>query len=187
VPGGRVSSIVRDSSQFAPIIDLLRPNTATDGDVARFFPVLQTLLERGDSATWSPWLLGAAPAPAGAPAAAPHLLFGMVIDDDTVPNPANRALARALGVPQVPPVIQAIGLVPVTTAAPIIGNLPDGRTAGLLQFDRVQTDDLMGFTPATHSNIGDSTVGIDACLTFVRTWLETGQPKIVDPYADLGL
>lgn len=188
VPGGRVSTIVRDASQFAPLISLMRPADATDGDVARFFPVLQTILDRGDAAAWAVHLLDApADRPAGFPPAAPHLLLGMVLDDDTVPNSANRALARALRVPVVPPVRQEVGLVATTGPAPVAGNLPDGRTAGLLQFDRVLDDDGVTLRPATHSNIGDSTVGVEAWMRFFDGWLTDGLPVIVDPYAELGL
>jgi hypothetical protein len=186
VPGGRVSSIVRDAEQFSLLIDLLRPEETTDGDVARFFPVLQTVLERGDAAVWAVHLLDVSARPAGLPAAAPDVLMGMVLGDDTVPNSTNRALARALGIPVVPPVRQEVGLVGVTGAAPVSGNLPDGRTAGLLQFDRVPTDDG-GTEPATHGNIGDSAVGVEAWLTFIESDLTGGTPVIVDPYMELGL
>jgi pimeloyl-ACP methyl ester carboxylesterase len=185
VPGARVSSIISDGQQFAPVITLLRPQGSTDGDVARFFPILQTLLERGDGASWAPSLLAAAAdRPAGFPAASPHLLVGMVVDDDTVPNASTRVLAQALGVPVVPPVRTPIEGVGQTHPAPVAGNLPDGRTAGLLQFDHIVEDGVT--KPATHSNIGDSAVGAEAWLDFIDQYLRTGTPEIVDPYAILG-
>ena len=182
VPGGKVSSIIQDGQMFSVIIDLMKPRGTTDGDVARFFPILQTLIDRGDSASWAPALLGTPPA--GFPGAAPHVLMGMVIDDDTVPNTSNRTLARALGIPQVPPVLQPIGVVPVTGTAPISANLPDGRTAGVLQFDHIVQNGMS--VPATHSNIGDSDVGVEAWMDFIDGYLKTGTPVIVDPYAKLG-
>ena len=69
--------------------------------------------------------------------------------------------------------------------APVSANWPDGRTVGLLQFDRVLMDDGMTFEPATHNNIGDSSVGADAWFRFLDTWLRDGRPEIIDPYADL--
>ena len=187
VPGGRVSSIVSDADQFGIVIDLMRPPDATDGDVDRFFPILQTMLDRGDAAAWATHLLTApADRPAGFPASAPHILMGMVLDDDTVPNTANRALARAMGIPVVPPLRQEVGLVGVTAEAPVSGNLLDGRTAGLLQFDLVP-DDAGGMKPATHSNVSDSEVGIEAWFRFMDGFLGDGTPVIVDPYAELGL
>ncbi len=59
VPGGRVSTIISDSETFAPLITAVRPAGTTEGDVRRFFPILQTILERGDPASWAPTLLGA--------------------------------------------------------------------------------------------------------------------------------
>lgn len=188
VPGARVGTIIRDSQTFQPLITLMKPPGTTDGDVARFFPILQTLIDRGDPGVWAPHLLDTpAERPAGFPPAWPHILMGMVIDDDTVPNSSNRALARALGVPVVPPVRQPVELVGMTGAAPVRGNWPDGRTAGLLQFDRVLADDGHTIQPATHSNIGASSVGADAWLKFLDGELKTGTPVIVDPYVDLGL
>lgn len=188
VPGGRVSSIVRDAQQFGILVALMKPEDSTQGDVDRFFPVLQTCIERGDAAVWAPYLLTAPDErPAGFPPSRPHVLAAMVLDDDTVPNSANRALVRALGLPIVPPVRQEVGLVGTTGPAPVAGNLPDGRTAGLLQLDRVVGDDGVTLEPATHSNIGDSSVGVVAWLRFLDGWLESGQPVIVDPYAELGL
>ncbi len=187
VPGGRVSSIVSDADQFGLIIDFMRPDDSTDGDVERFFPILQTMLDRGDAVAFAPYLLRAPEdRPAGFPAADAHVLMAMVLDDDTVPNTANRALARAMDIPIVPPLRQEVGLVGMTEEAPVSANMSDGRTAGLLQFDLVE-DDGGGMKPATHSNIGDSEVGIEAWFRFMDGYLTDGTPIIVDPYVELGL
>lgn len=181
VPGGRVSSIVQDAAQFSLIIDFMRPDDATDGDVDRFFPVLQTMLDRGDAAAWASYLLAPiADRPAGFPAVEPHLLMAMVLDDDTVPNSANRALARALGVPVVPPVRQDVGVVATTGPAPVSGNWPDGRTVGLLQLDVIEDG-----VPATHSNVGASDIGAATWFEFIDSYLTTSTPVIVDPYGTL--
>ncbi len=184
VPGGRVSSIVADAEQFGIIIDFMRPPDAADGDVDRFFPILQTVLDRGDAAVWATHLLSAPAArPPGFVATRPHVLMAMVLDDDTVPNSSNRALARALGVPVVPPVRQEVGLVGVTEPAPVRGNWPDGRTVGLLQLDVIE-DGQGGTRPATHSNVSASEVGIAVWLAFVDELFANGTPVIVDPYAE---
>jgi hypothetical protein len=184
VPGGRISSIVSDAPAFSILVEVMRPQDATDGDVDRFFPLLQVRLERGDPIVWAPALLG--PRPAGLPEARPHLLMGMVLDDDTVPNSTNRALARALGVPVVPPIRQEVGIVGTTAAAPVAGNWPDGRTAGLLQFDRIGREDGT-LAPATHNNVGASDVGAEAWLRFLEAYLADGTPIVVDPYVELGI
>jgi hypothetical protein len=74
----------------------------------------------------------------------------------------------------------------MTHAAPVAANLPDGRTAGLLQLDRVP-DGEGGTVPATHSNVGDSEVGVEAWFHFLDTHFTAGTPEIVDPYDVLGI
>lgn len=177
VAGGRVSTVITDAERFSIIVDLMRPEGTTDGDVDRFLPVLQTLLDRGDAVTWAPSVLGAG--------SGPHLLMGMAIDDDTVPNVANRALARALRIPVVPPLRQEVGIVSITAAAPVAANMPDGQTAGLLQFDRVIEGGQV--VPATHGNLAASSVGIEAWFTFLDSHLRDGSPTIIDPYVVLGI
>ncbi|MBI5477243.1 MAG: hypothetical protein HY906_00220 [Deltaproteobacteria bacterium] len=188
IAGGRVGSIVEDAGQFAIVITLMKPADSTDGDVARFFPVLQTILDRGDAAVWATHLLDEPGGrPAGLPAAAPHVIGGMVLNDNTVPNTCNRALWRAMGLPVVPPVRAGeVGLVGLTGTAPVSANLPDGRTAALVQFDLIP-DGQGGMEPATHDNVSDSAVGIEAWFRFLDAYFTTGVPVIVDPYAELGL
>lgn len=184
VPGGRVSTIISDSETFAPLITAVRPAGTTDGDVRRFFPILQTILERGDPASWAPTLLGdRVPGVDGLP----DILAGMVLDDEIVPNVANYALARALGIPMVEVALRPQPGIPVVTG-PLTGNFTrDGlvATGGLLQFDWVG-DDAGGLEVADHGNVGDSDVGAEAWLHFLTTHLD-GAAEIEDPYAALGV
>lgn len=184
VPGGRVSTIISDGSQFAPLIELLRPRGTTAGDVRRFFPILQTVLDRGDPASYGPHLLGDR-LPTGA-AITPSILAGVVLDDAIVPNVANYALARAIGVPIVEPVLRAEpGFASIT--GPIEGNFAGGvATGGLLQFD-VVGDGTGGVEQASHDNVGDSDVGVAAWLDFLDTHYRTGLARIRDPYEAIGL
>ncbi len=181
VGGGRVATIIEEASQFEIVITLMKPEGTTDGDVARFFPILQTLIERGDSANYAPHLLRDRLV-----GKAPHLLMINVIDDDTVPPGTNRMLARALGVPHVPPVLEDVGIIPLADAAPITGNLDDGAlTAGFFQYDTITKKEGDKPKGATHSNVGDSREGILQSLTFIQTWLDEPAPTIIDPYAEL--
>lgn len=177
VPGGRVSAIIRDSSLFSSLIDLLRPRTASPGDVRRFFPILQTVLDAGDPASYGAH--GLRDRFARAPAV-PSVLLGVVLDDDTVPSSSNYALGRAYGVPIVEPVRrEEVGFASVP--GPLSGNFADGAaTGGLLQFDLVRDDGEV--VPATHDNVGDSEVGAAAWFDFLTTHLD-GLARIRDPYA----
>ena len=187
VPGGRVSAILSDSATFGGLVTLVRPRGTTDGDVRRFFPILQTILERGDAASYGEHILAARLTGSGDPQS---VLLGVVLDDDTVPNVANYTLARAFG--DLPIVRQLLRPVPGLSAidGPVIGNYPDGRggavTGGLLQFDVVHTDSG-GVEMATHSNVGDSDVGASAWLDFLDTHFAGGPARIRDPYPEVGL
>jgi hypothetical protein len=183
VPGGRVSSIVSESEMFGPIIPLLSGG-ASPGDIDRFFPVLQTILDRGDAASYGPHLLQDRLTGAAVP---PSVLVGVVLDDDTVPNVSNYTLARAIGTPVVPPVQRAYPGMELADPAPMSGNVAGGAaTAGLLQFDLIG-DGEGGTREATHSNVGASDVGAEAWLQFLVSHWDEGLAVVVDPYATLPL
>jgi len=184
VPGGRVASIMAEGEATALLVQLLTPAGTTSSDKARLFPMLQTLLERGDSANYAPHVLqNRLP---GAGDIAPHLLVNMAMSDRVIPTVATRALARALRMPHVPPVLTDFGLVVTPEDAPISGNLNDGRTtAGLFQFDR-GTRAANGPLELADHDIGLTLEGRLQITHFLQTWAETGQPEIIDPYHVLG-
>jgi hypothetical protein len=183
VPGGRVSSIISDAELFSGIVTLMAPAGTPKGEVRRFFPLLQTALERGDSANFGPHVLLDRLDDAGE---APHVLVAMAIDDNTVPNVANRAIARALGTPQVGEVRQVVGVVGPDTALPTSGNLDGGAlTAGVFQYDRIRKSADAAVEKASHDNVTKSYESVEQLLHFFATWLDTGLPEIIDPYTVL--
>jgi hypothetical protein len=46
VAGARVTDILQFSALLGPVVELLSPSGVTEGDIARFFPVLQTIVDR---------------------------------------------------------------------------------------------------------------------------------------------
>ncbi len=184
VPGGRVASIISDGPTFSVIVRAMTPVGTRPGDVARLFPLIQTLIERGDAVNYGPHVLrDRLP---GAGATPPHLLVNMAIDDSIIPNVSTRALARALAVPHVPPILQDIGGVPIAPPAPLSSNLDDGRTtAGLFQFDRGVRTPEQGVERADH-DVAITAEGIAQTNRFFETWAATGVPEIIDPYEVLG-
>jgi hypothetical protein len=168
---------------FGALVTTLRPRSATEGDVRRFFPILQTILERGDAASWAPYVTRAALAGSRRDV---DVLLGVVLDDQIVPNVSSYTLARAFGMPLVEPVLRPVPAL-VSTPAPLRGNLREGRaTAGLLQFD-VVGDGRGGTRTADHGNVGASDVGADAWLDFLTSHWEDAPARIRDPYEALGL
>ncbi len=184
VPGGRVISIVGDSADFSPLVLTLRPRGVTEGDVRRFYPILQSLIDRGDAASYGEHILRDRLVPGSM--LVPSVLFGVVLDDRTVPNVSNYALARAVGVDIVPTVVRPEPGLGMTAMAPLSGNIAGGTaTAGLLQFDVIREGGVV--EQATHSNVGDSEVGVAAWFPFLDTHFTTGLAEIVDPYTTTGL
>ncbi len=185
VPGARISSIISDSTQFRPLVLLARPSGVSDGDVDRFFGVLQSVIDRADPGSYAPNIL-ADRLPVGGAMAIPNTLLGVVLDDDTVPNSANYALARALGVSIVPPVLRAEVGLGMTAPPPVVANVGMTATAGLLQFDVIRSS-TGTVSRATHGNVGASIVGAAAWLHFLRTHWDAGRAEIIDPYMMTGL
>jgi len=179
VPGGRVSSIMSAAPLFRDVIALLAPRGTTPGDTRRFFPVLQTLLEPGDAASYGAHVIAERFEERGD---APHVLAGVVLDDSTVPNVSNYTLMRAMRLPLVGALLREEPGIGAPVAAPLMGNF-DGVTGGFLQFDVV---DDGGVEDATHDNVGDSVTGIAAWIPFLESNLE-GTAIIVDPYEETGL
>jgi pimeloyl-ACP methyl ester carboxylesterase len=180
VPGARVGSIVAEGQMFAVIINLFA-GMASDGDVARFFPILQTVIDRGDAGAYARHVV--AERLPGFDAATPQLLMQMVLMDDTVPNSTNAYLARALGLPLVGDELLPIGVIAHEQELPTSANFDATHTWGLFQYDVL---DAMG-TMATHSDVARSEPSQLQILTFMQSYLDTGVSEIVDPYRELGI
>ena len=174
VPGGRVSDIVFRSVIFAPLVAMMAPDGTSEGDVARFFPMLQAAIERGDAANWAPHILDGRR----------DLLVTMVMDDEVVVNETNRILARALGVEHCPPLLQEVVGLEITEPPPLSANL-DGRTAVLYQYDEQLDDGAL--VPADHYHAQGNDLAIAQLRHFWQTRIETGLAEVVDPYDELGL
>lgn len=171
VPGGRVSEIVQYGGTFAPLINTLRPEAATDGDVDRFFPMLQTAIERGDAANY------AARAVVGR-----DVLMQLVLDDDIIPNSTTAYLARAMDLSVAPTVVYPVKGVPVLGRLPASGNR-DGNTAVLFEFDEMLDGDT--WVPASHGYIHDNEVGIAQLDPWWRSVFAGTPAVVVDPYSVL--
>jgi len=180
VPGARVGNIVAEGEQFAIVVDVFA-SMATDGELARFFPLLQTAIDRGDAGVYTRHV--AAERLPGFDEATPQVLVQMVLEDDTVPNSANAFFARGIGAPLLGDELLPIGGVPLQAELPTVGNRDATHTWGLFQFDIMDADGAM----ATHGGIARSIVGQTQITRFVTTQLEDGVSEIIDPYRELGI
>lgn len=181
VPGGRVSSIISDGSIFSSIAVVMQNAlNVTDSDVKRFYPVLQTLMDAGDAASYGPYILGNRLPGAGDKGVS--VLAQMVINDEYVPNAANRALMRAMNIPVMTPILQPIGLIPAAPAAPFSANVSAKLTAAVLQFDRVTREVGQAPVVAEHGNAPGCLEALLQDMHFMQTWLDKGVPEILNPY-----
>jgi len=185
VPGSNVISVISASPLFSSLLELLAPAGTTPGDIQRFYPIVQTIVDRADGGSYAPYVLrdrlvgdGSAPPPS--------VVLGVALDDDTVPNVASWSLARALDIPIAPQLLRPVpGLVAVSET-PLSGNVAGGlATAGLLQFDVIEEDGRIEM--ADHAGTPGSDVAARAWLDFMRTHWDDGLAEIVDPYVLEGL
>lgn len=182
VCGGRVSTIIKDGANWQSLVAAVAGLAgATDGDVARFFPVLQTVIERGDAANYAPRVLKDRFTPDSKP---PSVLLQMAVGDTTMPNATSAVLARAYGLPIVGADPYPVPLLD-KVAAPVKGNLGDA-TIGFFQFDRVTTEPGKPPVKADHGLMPGSLEGLTQSAAFLSSWLQGGAPTISDPYATLG-
>ena len=180
VAGARLMPLITEASSFATFRPIIGNLVGGEAELDRSLPLVQALVDGGDPVAFAGHVLGA-PLP-GARGRVPHLLQQMVINDETVSNGTNRSLARALGVPLVPPVVQDVGLVLVEDSAPVVGNIEGGRTAGLFQFDRMRTSRNGRPVPASHNN-ALGLEGFGQVYRFLSGWVSGETPEIIDPYA----
>ncbi|MCB9663628.1 MAG: hypothetical protein H6732_05930 [Alphaproteobacteria bacterium] len=171
VPGGRVAAIVHRSRTFAILVAAMAPPGVDPTSVDRFFPLLQTAIERTDPLVW------AAKAAEGR-----DLLVQQVIDDSIIPDETTMALGRALGVERVGPHLQEVpGLPDLPATLPVVAN-QDGHTRVYMQFD--QLDDGGERVEATHTDIFGSETNQAQLRHWLRTWLDEGVSEVIDPFAD---
>ncbi len=174
VPGARITDIMQFGETFGPILRILTPAGVTPGDVDRFWPVLQSAVERGDGVNFARHVLEDRLV-----GQAPSVLLGVVPDDDIVPEVTHIALARAMGVVHVEPVVRPVELLEVVPA-PMSGNIAPGVTGAFLQFDFL--DSGPDAEPSNHGDIAESPAGVRTWLHFMRTHREDGQAEVIDPY-----
>jgi hypothetical protein len=171
VGGGRISSIIQDSPSFSILVQVMRPPEVSDGDVDRFFPVLQTILDGGD-----PMVFGAEVFEQENP---PHVLSMLAFEDQIVPNSSNEAQARGLELPGVGAELWPIEGI-TFGPAPVSANR-DGKTVGLLEYSMVQEVEGGEWIPVEHDNLHESVQGMQQILDFIQPVLEGEVPVILEP------
>jgi hypothetical protein len=170
VPGGKVASIVHRSGTFAPLIGLMAPPGTSDGQLDRFFPLLQTAIDRGDPASW-----------AARAAQGRDVVATQVIDDGIIPNETTRHLARSLGLEHAGEVLQEVdGLPRYTGRYPVVANV-GGHTAALWQYTEGHFDGVP--SPVDHSTVWDADEHRAQLRAFFTALRDDGAGALIDPAA----
>jgi dienelactone hydrolase len=174
MPGGHLAAFVTSFGE-ADILALVEVLFGGEDELQRILPVLQTAVDASDPAMWGARLAE------GRAEGAPDLLLAVAAEDAVVPAVAGRALALALDVPHLAPVVEPIEGLEVVEA-PWTGG-PDERTWAFLQLDRVSSGSTS--VPADHYNVGPSFEMEVSVQHFLETW-RAGGAEAIDPYAALG-
>ncbi|MFT5584715.1 MAG: dienelactone hydrolase [Cognaticolwellia sp.] len=178
VGGARVTQIIHDGPEFAPLIELMTPPGMQEGEVDRAFPLLQTLMDPGEPAIWA----ARVQLERSDEGSAPDIYLGAVLDDQIVPNSTNALMAQAFQAPGVGQEHFAVTGVDFTPGS-VSGNGPGGATLGFVQYDQVFRNGQ--WEDADHSHLHDSEQGLEALLAFFEDALFLQQAAtIIDPDAD---
>lgn len=173
--GSLPTNLFMRSSIFGSFIDLLSPEGTRPLDVRRFMPVLQVLTERGDPVNLARLLISEAPKKPK------PVLLQEVLDDAYVPNSSSEALARALGLSHLEPVLRSVFGLPALPE-PASSNHPRGVSAAFFQFDV-----LSDGQPAEHTEIYADSLAQEQWIHFFSTLHSSGQAQMEDPYRVLGV
>ena len=179
VPGARLLSVLTDGASIEMFLPAIYNLVGGQDVFDRFTPLAQVLIDAADPGSYAPYLLSS-PLYRESP---PHLLMQMSINDEVVPNPANRMLARGLRIPLVGSIYQEIDFLEHFMETPVSFNVPwqdKSVTAGLFQFNRVSS----GFRviASDHDNVPYGKEASFQSYRFITSWIEEDQPQIIDPY-----
>jgi hypothetical protein len=163
-----MSRLIQDSASFSILVDLMRPAGISDGEVDRFFPLLQTVIDPADPMVW------------GAEMPEQNVLAMLAYQDTVIPNSSNGDFVRALGVPGVGTQVWGIPNV-AFVQAPVSGNLSEGHTGGVVEYAEVQMSTGGEWIAADHSYLHESVQGMGQILEFLGPVTQETLPSISEP------
>ncbi len=179
VGGARLISVLSDSSLLSDYEDVIAALVGSAERFDRLAVLAQHVVDPVDPGTWATHVLrdrfDSAPAPS--------LLMQLGMFDEVVPPTSGHALARALDLPHLEPVVEAVPLLTVIDEDPVVANHDDGATVAFFQFDQVTRPGTVG--PARHVATPTSLEGTLQIQTFLDTWILDEEPQIIDPYRAL--
>lgn len=162
---------------IVPLLPLLAQLAGSQGILDRTILAGQALLDAADPNTFATRILKNRPIGVER---TPNLLLLLSIFDQVVPPANGHSVARALNLPQVPPLFDPIELLSPSSQTPIQGNLNSETTVGVFQYDRVTSGE--GVVPSNHDNTPYSPEATLQVIEFFESWRAQGVSRIIDPY-----
>ncbi|MCB9676340.1 MAG: hypothetical protein H6737_14550 [Alphaproteobacteria bacterium] len=175
IAGGNLASIIRGTEVMAGVLPLLADLAGSDTALERYLSVTQSIVDPADPALWARHVLE----DRYVGASVPDVLLPVAMQDEVVPPPAGQALARAMDLPHIAPVVEAVPGLSSGGSAPVAANHPSGATVGYFQYGTVTSGGEV--ETAIHGNLPNSDEAVEQIYGFVESWLE-GQAEIVNPY-----
>lgn len=174
VGGAGLMMLLRDSNLFSLFLKSISPPKTPFGAVARFMAINQAIVDPGDPLNFARYAT-LETLPGVAKAGPRDVLLQQVVADTIVPNSTSEALARAAGLAVLNPVTPASGLTEIS--APASGNLPNGATGVVCQFDTMNDGKI-----ASHGELAFSTEGLQQYVSFFKTRIEDNRGVVNAPY-----
>ena len=172
VGGDGLMFLLEDSATFSLVVNGLRPAGTADGSLARFMALGQAIVDPGDPLNYA---RNAFTNPLVDGADAPRsVLLQVVVGDTIVPNSSSNAVARAARLSLMHEVVAVPGL--PTVGASASGNGPNGSTAVMCQFDKMNGD-----VTANHGELIFAPEAQDQYVELFNSALADGVGTVVEP------
>jgi len=173
VGGDGLMFLLEDSATFSLVVNGLRPPGTADGSLARFMSLAQAIVDPGDPLNYAHYAL-IEPLTSQPGFGARSVLLQEVVGDTIVPNSSSNAVARAARLGLMHEVIAVPGLEPA--AAPATANGPNGSTAIICQFDKMN-----GNVVANHGELIFAPEAQQQYVEFFKTGLADGVATVIEP------
>lgn len=173
VGGDNLMMLLADSGVFSLMVNSMKPPGTADGTLARFLSATQAIVDPGDPVNYGRLALHEA-FPGTELTEGRSLLLQEVVGDNIVPNTSSDAIARAVGMSVMNPVLPPKGMTVVK--GPTKENGPRGSTAVMVQYA-----EMNGGEPANHGELIFAPEARAQYVEFFRSALEDGSATVVEP------
>jgi hypothetical protein len=178
VPGANLAKVVSKGEIVRPFMTVFYGLVGGQKYFEASMSIAQVLLDAADPGTFAPWVQLNRLANR---VAKPNVLQQMAMNDQTVPNVSNAALARAFRYPHLKPVSQSIGVIEEVDG-PLKNNIDANTSGAIFQFAVISESPSRRNIPSDHTNVPYSVEAENQYRHFFKTWLSGEGAEIINPY-----